>query len=72
MGGIIMKDITPEIANRMIDAIKKLEEDLGPLYVALEFPYYQEFLGNDNVAFDEDGDFLLVPAKQYVNKITKI
>lgn len=67
-----MKDITPEIANRMIDAIEKLEEDLGPLYVTLEWPWYQEFLDEDNVAFDEDGDFLLVPAKQYVNKITKI
>ena len=68
MGGIIMENITKEIANRMIDAIEKLEEDLGPLYVALEWPEYQDYQGDDNVAFDEEGNFLLVPAKQYLNK----
>lgn len=71
MGGIIMKDITPEIANRMIDAIEKLEEDLGTLYIALEWPDYQYFIGDDNVAFDEEGNFLLIPAKQYINKVLK-
>lgn len=66
-----MIKITKEYAKKALNIITELEEVIGPLYVALEWPDFQIFLYDENVAFDEEGDFLLVPVKQYINKISK-